>query len=66
MKSFSMLLIFKIFLGAPPNLAPGAASLRDVAWTVLPSIFLLSAFILDPPPPYTNPGYAPAKGQDPN
>ena len=51
---------FQNFLGgAPTNPPPVAASLRVVAWTVLPIILLLTAFILETPS-YTHPRYAPA------
>ena len=53
-------LTLKIFLGGHPQTPPPvAASLRVVAWTVLPIILLLTAFILETPS-YTHHRYAPA------
>ena len=69
LKSFSVLpeatkcgWIFKIVLrGEPSNPPPGSASLRDVAWTSLHSILLITTSILETPLSIHS-GYAPEIG----
>ena len=58
-RSHQMKSNFLNFLGGNPQTP---LVLRDVAWTALSSILLLPTSILEPPPPYTHPGYAPEWG----